>query len=700
MALLGFVLAACHKNQPTADTTGGKPQEIPLATKLRESYGFAVQVPANSEGYAAFYKLGKLWKDIKQSKTVASIRANPLVRRMTDDPSVKKAKADFQANPEAAKWRAIVAEALGNEAFVELAPGCGEKIRMLLQLNEEMRVARLKNILAGKMEMAPDMMVPLLLPYVKKLDLPPIVLGFKITSQKAALNAEIEKGEKNLPPGVELTAFNLNESLPFKSLVVTVGKVVPPPLLEQMKMAIAKMITDPQSAEDVYQSILTRRVEVAYGFAGDYFIASIGPDHSHLKLAANFGESLLSKPEVAVAGNYYGKPILSFSWTSAELLSSAQQRFDFATYYEHLKQDIAKALSPADTQQLETDLKRLDQEGNTVFTRNFVPMVGVSYREHGIHSEVYGGLKVTDTVSPVKFSAVPPASTFLWVDGQSDTALGNAFRAWFEDLVSTAYGTFQRVGMPLLPSQQRMQFSYVQMQVVPRITEFYKITRDQFAKSLGTESAFALDLDAAMPDVPLIPPPIHDGGRMLRLAYLSDVQDAALLGESWKNYLKLARDVAQLVPQSPVLQGGIPDPSKETVDGVTLSYYALPMKTGDLLPNVATTDKTFVVSTSRSYALELSKAASQASVTDKALVFNMRMNFLPAFDFVDKWMGLAGQYPDLFFQGNQQKGDEYKKSQGDVTALLHSLRSVQGMDMQIFQDHGVRRVSSAIRVQE
>lgn len=109
MALLGFVPAACHKKQ-TASETNAKPAVVSEA-KLRAAYGFAAQVPANEEGYVAFYGLGKLWHDFKASKTLATIRANPLFHQPNGSDPIKNGIKQFLANPEGMKWLDIAKEA-------------------------------------------------------------------------------------------------------------------------------------------------------------------------------------------------------------------------------------------------------------------------------------------------------------------------------------------------------------------------------------------------------------------------------------------------------------------------------------------------------------------------------------------------------------------------------------------------------------
>jgi hypothetical protein len=701
-ALLGFALAACHKSQTPANGGGSQAPAANSEAQMRATYGFAAQLPANTESYVGVYQLGKLWNDLKQSKTWAAVKANPMIAKELNDPSFREAKNRAETNDEAAKWKGIVKEAFGNESFIALAQGSAAKLHVWMDAANAMRMANFENVIAtgGKKQQDPGAMFRALLPYAKDLDLPPMLIGFKITSQKATLDAELAHATASLPPFVESGTFTVG-SLPFKSLAVTVSKALQPQQQAMVQNMVAMNISDPQQAASITQALLAHRIEIAYGYVGDYFVVSIGPDHSQLKFAASYADSILALPEVQAAGNYTGKPVLMFSWSTAEAQAACQQEFHLMALYEKLKQEIDQAVPPADQQKLLEDLKRLDEEENGFFKHDFVPLVAVTYRDQGLRSEVFGGMKNNGPTEGVKFSGVPSASTFVWVDQVANQAVNDAFRIWFEDLCATSYDTFQRVGLPLVPPEQRMGFAMVQSLAVPKLVEFYKISRDQFAKSLGLENAFAMDLNGEVPDMPmLVPPQLHTGGKILRMAYLSDVRDRALLGESWKSYFKLAGDIVQMTPAAATFPAGLPSPANEVVEGVTLSYYPLPMPTGDLLPNIAVTDKTFVISTSRSYSLELTKAAAQAAPASKPVSLDFRVNFQPAFDFANAWLALAAQNPELFFKGNEKEASDFKNMEPDLASLLQTLRVFDGMSMQMSEENGVPRISSEIRWNE
>ncbi len=393
--------------------------------------------------------------------------------------------------------------------------------------------------------------------------------------------------------------------------------------------------------------------------------------------------------------------MVSFSWASQQLLEACRQGYELMPSYLEMKQGLTESLSQSAIAKLEDDIKRIDAEGRAFFDIPVTSMVGIEYRDNGLRGEIYGGFNYGVPAAPMKFSGVPTDSTFIWAAQIVHPTLREAARVWIEDFASTGWATFLRIGLPHMSEAERQYFGTLQNIFVPKIVEFYKITRDEFAKSLGLEHAIAIDLNGEIPDTPLLPPEYHANGRMLRLAFLSDLQDRALLAKSWDSYFKFANDLALLAPGEK-FANGLPEPVGETVDGSALWYYKLePTVKGDFLPNVAVTDKTFVAGSSRAYSLELSKAAAAAAApSGKLLNFDIRVNFKPVYDLADKWLAFAAQDPELFFNDSEDDAADFKKNEPDIESLVNSLRVLDGVSVQIYQDNGQPRVSSFIRWDE
>jgi len=704
-ALLCLFSASCHKKQATS--AGQPPTSTPSSeARLIATYGFAAQTPKDVEGYVAVYGLKKLWHDFRASKASAALHANPAIQNGLADPSLRGAldKAKHEAGVQ--KLRPLLGDLFGEEAFVILAPGSAERLLAIQRFSNAIRVEDFKSsfskILDPKTPEKEDKIASYLALYkthADSLHIPPMIFGGKVSTQKAALTQQLDLLEKKLPAGVEIVPFNLDGNLPFKSVIFNLSKLIPAANQEQLKQMIAKKITDPKAADELFQSLMARKIEVAYGFIGDYFIASVGNNHAHLKFAANFADSLLARPEIAVAGKFTDKPVLSLSWCDKTLGALSLPHYRLAPVIARLKPSIDATLPGIDSQKLDADLARIDAEGAKVFPAEVDPMVGISYRDHGICSETFGGVKLHafNAAKPLKFSGLPSDGTFFWMDAQRDPAVKSAAWDWIEDITSTGYNLFMNVGLPKLPDQQRMGFAMFQNLALPKLIDLYHITRDQFGKSLGNEGAMAIDLAGEMPQIPMLPASLLEQGKMLRLAIIRDVQDRKLLAQSWENYFKLARDVALMIPKTAQIPGGLPGPKTEVVDGITLSYYPLPLPTGDLLPNVATTDTTLVMSTSQKYSIELSKAASKPAASgQKPLAIDVKINTKAACDFLDKWIAIAIANPDLIFMGKPDKAEQFKKNQPAFSALIQSAKSVSGFECQMFKENGLHRTTTRI----
>ena len=141
----------------------------------------------------------------------------------------------------------------------------------------------------------------------------------------------------------------------------------------------------------------------------------------------------------------------------------------------------------------------------------------------------------------MKFSAVPGDDTFLWVDRMASPALCEKFQVWSEDLVSTGYKAYVEFGVPLMSETERKDFEQFDTLVKPSAINLYKVTRDEFAKGLGFENALAVDINGDAVDFSA-PPEKFQPQKLLRLAYLNQVRDRALLAKSWDDYFKSANE--------------------------------------------------------------------------------------------------------------------------------------------------------------
>ena len=671
---------------------------------MAAQYGFAAQTPKEAEGFVSIYHLNQLWQDFLASKTGTAFRTAPSIQQKLADPGLRKAIDEAKRRLGLQTLSPLMTDLFGNEIFVIFSQGSAQRLLALQQFSNQLRLENFKAHLANTLhtDKSPDKWTAILEIYkanTDSLQLPPLIFGSKISNQKTALIQQLDLLEKKLPAGVDIAAFNLNDKFPFKSLIFNASKLLTPALQDQFKQALAAEISDPKLVDYIFQSVMVRKIEIAYGFVGDYLIASIGNDHAHLKLASNFGTSLLARPELAVATQFVNKPILGLSWCDQSIVALRLPHSKISALYDNLKASIEPDLTGVDLKKLEADLARLDAKAAAIFPTEVDPCVSIVYRDHGICSETFGGMKLQGfaNAAPLKFSSVPSDTTFLWMDAQKNPTLNAACWDWFEDFTSTGYHWFLTVGSPKIPDAQKMGFALFQNLAVPKLIDLFHITKDQFSKSLGNETALVVDLDGEMPRLPMMPEPLLKNGKMLRLGLIRDIRDRKLLTQSWESYFKIARDIAMMIPQTAKIPGGLSEPKFETEDGITFSYYPLPLSTGDLIPNIATTDRTFVMSSSRKYSIELTKATAKPLLPGaNPIIIDLRIQTKAACDFLDQWIAVAIENPDILFPNQPKNAADFKLNQPNISLFIKAARSVSGIESKVFEEKGQPRVTTRI----
>lgn len=676
--------------------------------RLQDTYGSAARTPQDAEALVEFYHLGQAWQDLQKSPSMTALVANPLVQHAIAQFNGAMAMSgtnwsSFSSSPDAVKWRAIVADALGQEFSVTFSNGSADRLVAWRQLSNEMRFQQfltgLKSGMAGKPSATSTpgqfgAMLSGLDANLKTLDLPPVIFSFKMGAQRAALEAELKQAEAQLPANVDKADVQISGST-FRSLTFAASKLIPATQQAQLKQKLQEM-TDPKTAEDLNAWILSRHAEVVYGFLDNYWIVAIGPNHDHVKFSSSVADSVLNTPEMAERCKEFStKPLMSISWASARMASAAVQRLEIAPWVEQARGELSQTLSPADLQKLQADAQRIDAKAQRFLPHDFSPVASFAYRKDGVHVESFGGMKIPGAppTKPLQFSVVPSDSTLLWMDRQMDPAVSQAFFDWLEDLVSTAYDYAQRDVLPKLPDQQKPMVGMAINLAVPKIVELYHITKDQFAKSLGSEKAFVLDSNGALPPLPQIPAPIQQSGKMLRLAYLSTIEDRALLGKSWNSYFKFAQDLVLMLPMAPPqFRNGLPQPNEKTSGALTTYSYPLPMDSRDLLPNISIwKDKVFIASISPMFSEEIGKSLEKSAASQEISIMDFRLQLSAFWDFSEKWIAVAAQNPDVFFGTDTAKRDQFLQAKSDLAKLVHSLRAFGGVDARIFEENGIRR---------
>jgi len=358
------------------------------------------------------------------------------------------------------------------------------------------------------------------MPFLKTLEVPPVIIGFKFSSQKAAYSAELKKGEefmtKMLPPSVTFTSFDLAPNQPFKSIVLDVGKMIPPMAQLQMKSAIAQMEPDQRSGGSFPGADHTPaggdiRVH------GDYFIITLGTDHAHLKFAANYASRCSRAPKWQSRQITQTNPSLDFRGRgrTACRFAAADPAHGILS---GLKEEIGHMAAPGDLAKLEADLRRMMKKASAFSPAISPQWWAWTFRDNGLHGEAFGGLKPSAAAAALKFSGGPTATRSCgWMKSRTPhpaSRCGYGSRTSFPPRMKTSSAL-----RPPLWARSRGRNSRCSRKLqVPRIIEFYHISRDQFAKAWAGKRD-GPGLERGDPRTANDPPPFSANGKAPRMAF-------------------------------------------------------------------------------------------------------------------------------------------------------------------------------------
>ena len=237
----------------------------------------------------------------------------------------------WQSDPGMQKGKEFAEAFLGNEYFTVGAAGFTQKVEPWMELLQSVGEMYYQSALTGGMmggspadtEKAMMRMVKdnaaAFMPKAVKLELPPLLMGFKAGKVRAEFDDFIKKGLESaqLPPGVESNKFKVGDKYEFQSLGVTVRKLIPASQEEALVAQIKEMVGDEAAAKQHVAALMAKHFEISWGWVDDYLIVSLGSDHSHVKFSTGVADSALSIPEVAArAAMFAGKKPIGLGYVA------------------------------------------------------------------------------------------------------------------------------------------------------------------------------------------------------------------------------------------------------------------------------------------------------------------------------------------------------------------------------------------------
>jgi hypothetical protein len=480
----------------------------------------------------------------------------------------------------------------------------------------------------------------------------------------------------------------------FQSITVNAKKLVAQFQEAQLEMQLKELLGDETKAKEALNAIVAKRVEIAWGWVEDYLVVSLGADHNHLKLAASEGDSALTIGEVAKrATQFAAQNPHGLTYVSKLTYDALQGKITFADQFKAFAEELQGILKPDQIEVMVGDARRVEAKAQALFTNTYDPSVQVDFWENGFRSEIFGGARnrVFDTSKPLAFGSLSGAATFLLTDGRSNPAYTKGVADLVEDVASTMWSWYEKFGRTMVPENERQGAAMIEATAKPMLVDAWKSTRKLW-QGLGDESAMVLDLSGPVPKIPDLPPFLAEG-KVPRLAWVSELKDRASVGEAWKGYYSIIKQIAALADQAQA----IPEPQMRKEGDAEIYFVPLPVPTDDFLPHVAITKDRWMICTAPSFTKELIGKAS-AAPTGNPLGSHWNVNFNALWDFGAGWLQVVEKNKDQMFHGAEAQN--FEQARPLIDAALKLARSLQGFEFHLHDEGGLARESFRMKLQD
>ncbi len=669
---------------------------------IRGTYGIAAQLPKDVEAFSINLNLHDLWVKLSSSKWASTFMNLPALR---EEPKFQEFVQQWNS-PQMVKVKDLVEALLGNEIAVAYPAGFTDKAMPWIDLASELQGLQMQRAFMTAMSggRPPDSAkvfreaAPEIIPALVKCDLPPVLLAFKAVKAKADIDGGIgmalQQLGMRLPPGVELGKFQLADKYDFQNITLSGAKLVEAMQEEMIRGQLAELLGDEAKAKQTVQTLKTKRIEIAWGWVGDYLVLSLGTDHAHVKFAGSDADSALGIPAVSRrASEFSAKKPLGLGYATAAMFEKLHGKLEFADSFKKLSDELAGLIKPEQIAAMQADVKRFEGKAQGLYAAKFDPMVSVSFWDSGIRAESFGGTRQTtfDTSKPLGFAALLSRSAFIFADGRGNPANDGKYADLIEDGATMLWSWYEKYGRTMVPDSERQGAAMVETMALPMVKELWASSR-KMSKALGNESALILDLNGNMPKIPGLPPALADG-KVPRFAWIAELRDRAGVSEAWKGFERIIKQLAAFAP------GGspVPEPQMKKDGDVEIHFIELPIPTDDFLPHIAISKDRWVFSTAPSLTKEIT--AKPAASTGAPLGSEWHLQ-VPAFcDLAEAWLRVMEKDPQTFFHSTyeQQQFAKLRPTFGDLVKLG---RSIQSLEWRVFSDASETRNSAYLKLED
>lgn len=617
-----------------------------------EGAGFIRQIDAGAEAFVSVKNPAGLWDDFAGA-----------TRPMLSDPAVRGewrrsawgslASVAF-AGTDTAAWQRALEEAGHEEMFVAFGPGTAEQLAAVQQIKRLFEAARLRDLFtpalpadaahapapdptSDSLEEAaltsvgipmPPAMEAALEKFVAGASLPPVILGVKLSGDGGLLPQLLEAWAKNLPARATKDTVADGPLKGFTRVKAPVAGLVPRDAAVRARDLLGASIGDAYAATRIVRALLAKPVVVAFGQKEGYFLVCLGSSDNPPPLAASFGSSLASTPELSRIEGLLGPSGRGIFYANALVVALAASPPPVGEYLDAAV-DSALEFAPADrVRPLREAAAKLRAQAEAAFRPRVAAAAGVLLQEENAWKvEMFGG-----SIAPrlAKDNGAPLAcgGALAWRErwergytgqiAQLASGLAEFSSSWTETLG------------PIFLSQRALSQTKAVLALAARpVQQLGLVPTDAWDSALTQDRALVVALDGTMPPPPFLPASASKA-LMPRAAIVAGVRNASALDNL----------VASIAPE------GAGSPAQETLPGGgTMSQLAIPLAGPDLSAAIARERDLWVLGTSGPFVRSVAEQTQGDG--GNPCVQSIALETAPVASFLSAWADAVEADPSL-----------------------------------------------------
>jgi hypothetical protein len=533
------------------------------------------------------------------------------------------------------------------------------------------------------------------IPDLEAFEVPPVLAGLKISDDDARAMAEeqVRSVLMMLDADAEPIEFE-SVGAEFSGIVINGESMA-----AEMEADRAEMDAEigEENTDRVIAAVRVKQLVVALGRVDDYLLLFAGGDAEDCPMVDEVGDSLVADERIAFIDEFEGQAVHGLLFGDEEMVAKLP-RGGIDRIAEGISDGINGVEGFGDTRELVALLELVGERENAL-TSLFTPDTfgGVIRVDDGLYFETFGGgdSGLFDFETPHALGGLGSGEeVLLFSNWRTNELYSRVANEYGEALIETAYAFAAHLAAMEIGSESFEEFSagfgLFDELLRENLVEMWSAL-DTMSDGLGRESALVVDLAAAFPPIPGVPPAAVEESRFIRASYISPVTDRTKLADSWERLNESMRGIFRSLSEAGLADISMLTPTSSEKDELTTWYFDAFAFSDDLKPSVTLDDDWFIASTSRNQALDLREAIESGTGSDRKGYW-LRFDMDVLRKYLDEALTVADDKGELLMP-DERSLEEFREELPRLREAVASLEDLREITIHDRMVDGRRRVT-------